>query len=309
MKVLIACDGSAFSDVAIDEMAHAGLPAQGSVMVVTVAEVWLPPPEQRDGSDKFVEELLRRHREKGNRLLREASAIADLAAKRVCRVLPGWKVETESTYGSPAWSILTASDKFSPDLIVVGSHGESAIERLVLGSVSQKVLTEADCSVRVAREGKHILDSHDLRLIIGYDGLSGAEAAVESVAARSWPKNTQIRLVIVTDPADQPLMERLIAPFGHEADIETEIQHKWISALAHEASRKLIDAGLNVSTVLLAGKPHDVLLREALEWDSDCIFLGANAYGSRLERFLLGSTSSAVAARAHCTVEVARRRK
>ena len=39
----------------------------------------------------------------------------------------------------------------APDLIVVGSHGRSALGRFMLGSVSQKVVTEAHCSVRVAR--------------------------------------------------------------------------------------------------------------------------------------------------------------
>jgi nucleotide-binding universal stress UspA family protein len=46
-----------------------------------------------------------------------------------------------------------------------------------------------------------------------------------------------------------------------------------------------------------------LLIAEAESWGADCIFVGARGMG-RIGRFLLGSVSSAVAARAHCSVEV-----
>jgi nucleotide-binding universal stress UspA family protein len=53
--------------------------------------------------------------------------------------------------------------------------------------------------------------------------------------------------------------------------------------------------------------PKRLLISEAESWGADCIFVGAKGMG-RVERFLTGSVSSAVAARAHCSVEVARNR-
>ena len=44
MKLLIAYDGSRCSDAALDDLTHAGLPGKGEAMVISVAEVWLPPP-------------------------------------------------------------------------------------------------------------------------------------------------------------------------------------------------------------------------------------------------------------------------
>jgi len=55
-------------------------------------------------------------------------------------------------------------------------------------------------------------------------------------------------------------------------------------------------------------EPKRLLLGEAESWGADCIFVGAKGMG-RIERFLLGSVSSAVAARAHCSVEVVRDQK
>jgi nucleotide-binding universal stress UspA family protein len=71
--------------------------------------------------------------------------------------------------------------------------------------------------------------------------------------------------------------------------------------------QKLHDAGLQATLHLHAGNPKRVLIEEAEAWNADAIFVGANAFGSRLEKFILGSVSAAVAARAHCSVEVVRR--
>jgi nucleotide-binding universal stress UspA family protein len=63
---------------------------------------------------------------------------------------------------------------------------------------------------------------------------------------------------------------------------------------------------VTAEAVLLDGDANRELVREAQRWGADCIFLGAKGH-SRRERFLLGSVSAAVAARAHCSVEIVRR--
>lgn len=69
------------------------------------------------------------------------------------------------------------------------------------------------------------------------------------------------------------------------------------------AAEKLRVAGLAVSSVVKEGNPKRVLIEEAEQWEADCIFVGARGL-RRLERFLLGSVSTAAAERAHCSVEV-----
>jgi nucleotide-binding universal stress UspA family protein len=71
------------------------------------------------------------------------------------------------------------------------------------------------------------------------------------------------------------------------------------------AARTLGNAGLKVETFLLRGEPNHELLAHAQSWESDVIFLGARGlhHGGRLA---LGTTASAVATRAHCSVEIVR---
>ena len=53
--------------------------------------------------------------------------------------------------GKPAPEILTLATEVGADLIFIGSHGKTGVERLVLGSVSERVVREAKCPVMVAR--------------------------------------------------------------------------------------------------------------------------------------------------------------
>jgi nucleotide-binding universal stress UspA family protein len=62
---------------------------------------------------------------------------------------------------------------------------------------------------------------------------------------------------------------------------------------------------LVASPLIKEGDPKQLLCDEAERWGADCIFVGAKNL-SRIDRFLLGSVSAAVAARAHCSVEVVR---
>ena len=63
---------------------------------------------------------------------------------------------------------------------------------------------------------------------------------------------------------------------------------------------------LNVSSVILQGDPKHALVAEAEKRGADSIFVGSTGFSNRFERFLLGSVSAAIAARAHCSVEVVR---
>src|SRR5215213_1913565 len=306
MKILIGYDGSECADAALEDLRRAGLPRVAEAVVLTVADVFLPPPlsEADDTFPLYVPAGVKRAHEHAAHVLGEAHVSAERAAGRVRESFPDWVVCADASADSPAWALILNSYEWKPDLVVVGAQGHTILGgRLILGSVSQRVLYEARCSVRVARGGRHKDVNDPVRLVIGVDGSAGAEATVEAVAARAWPAGSEVRLVSVLDTfmwvkpnPEEPSVLRWI-----EADDEKDWE--WVREVFEPAAEKLRATGLTATVELRKGNPKQVLVEEAEGCGADCVFVGAKGMRG-VERLLMGSVSAAVAARAHCSVEV-----
>jgi len=308
MKILIGYDGSECADAAIDDLRRAGLPQKAEAQVLTVAEVWLPPPDptETNSGASGVEAVIAPMYAKARRAVEEAQNAANRGRARVSTLFPSWSVTGTGTYGSPAWELVFVADKWQPDLVVVGSQGHSALGRFVLGSVSQVVLNEAQCSVRIARGSKENKTSR-LRIIVGVDGSPCSAATVRAATERTWPPGSEAYVVTAYDPIVPTAVGQFIPPVVAMVEEGNEGQLESARRMAEEAAEELRRVGLAVSTVVRAGDPKRVLLEEAETLAVDSIFVGARGL-SRINRFLLGSVSAAIAARAHCSVEVVRSR-
>ena len=297
MRILVAYDGSECAEAALDDLIRAGLPPRADALVFSVVELWLPPPH----AETYV--LMPDTSQQPE--IEAADKLALQAINRLKANFPEWTLSAKVERGSPASKILDFAEDWHPDLIVVGSHGRSAVGRLVLGSVSRKVVTEARCSVRVAR-GKVDVEPAAVRLIVGVDGGPGARNAIAEVASRNWPKGTLVQVVAVHEPLKPSLVGRLVPVVSNWVNETNTQETSWIKTELDEASERLRSAGFAVTSVLLEGDPRSALVETAREWDADSIFVGATGHMSRARMFLLGSVSAAVTARAHCSVEVVR---
>ncbi|MBA2702330.1 MAG: universal stress protein [Blastocatellia bacterium] len=308
MKILIAYDGSECADAALDDLKSAGLPKTAEAIVMSLADVFLPPPINEEVDNTFpmsVPAGVRRAHERAERKVKEAETMAKRASEQIKKSFPEWRVRHEALADSPAWALLRTADEWKADLIVVGARGHSVLGgRLILGSVSQRVLYEARGSVRVARSRSRDADS-PLRLLIGVDNSTYSTAAVEAVCRREWPSGTEVRLLAVVDTVmaitpdpSQPLVLKWI-------EVGDEDNWDQVRQIFETSADKLRSAGLNAVIMIRRGNPTDQLLEEAESWGADCIFLGPK--GTRgIDRLLLGSVSSAVSARANCSVEIVR---
>jgi len=311
MKILIGYDGSDCAEAALDDLRQAGLPETAEAHILSVAEVWLPPPPP--SSYEIVEEARKAkspaelQRDYGKRCpaAKQALALAERARDRVQTNFPNWKVTADSSCGSAAWELVAKADEWKPDLIVVGSHGRNALGRFVLGSVSQRVMTEAQCSVRIARGRVEERDS-PVRVIVGTDGSRASEAALGVVAARKWPASSEVSIVLVEDPLAPEFMGKIIPPLEKGLEEDRRQERAWVEKISKESIEILHSAAVKVTCVVREGDPKRELPAIAEEWGADCIFVGSAGFSNRLARFVLGSVSAAVAARAHCSVEVVR---
>ena len=280
-------------------------------LVVSVGEVWLPPPDEaaEDPAPSTFPPGLKEARQRAAQVMDEAEQLAQRGSKRVQQLFSNWQVSHEVRNGSPGFELLNCGRERSSDLIVVGSYGHTALGRFVLGSVSQKVLTEASVSVHVGRSNPGTGKSGE-RILIGVDGSPAALNAVRAVAKRNWTEGSEIRIVVADDVLRGNPIWLLVPPvrdFVNEIRAEERTQAEQFALTAAKELREgLGSRELTVSSVVHTGDPKQVLVKHAEEFGADCIFTGATGFSSRLERVILGSVSAAVAARAHCSVEVVR---
>ena len=129
MKILFATDGSPCSIHAMREAARLLPLADADVSVVAVADV-VPLASPYEVSGAAATLLLEREIETARKDLESALGFL--------RTL-GIKAHGIERHGEPAAEILAVAEEFAPDMIIVGSHGRNAVERLFLGSVSDAI--------------------------------------------------------------------------------------------------------------------------------------------------------------------------
>lgn len=295
-NIVIAYDGSDYAETIFTELQRAGLPAEVKAHVVAVTDSWAIPLSARGGE---ASEL---HAAEEDRAEQGADALAEQGAARVRELFPAWEVVAIGTVGSAARSIVRQAAEASAELIFIGSHSRSAVGRFFLGSVSQKVASEAACSVHICRPNTP--KSPALRLVVAVDGSEASENAVAAVAKRSWPAGTAVAAVNVLQP---PRADVSHLPPADAAEIERQFDARlnWLNAVLGSAQKEFEKSGLAAETHLLDGEPKSTLQEWSENWGADCLFIGASGLhhaGSPA----LGTVASALAARAHCSVEIVR---
>lgn len=146
MKILIATDGSEFSNSAIDEVLRYHTDTQTEVRVVTVVEPLVNTVGAPFGVlDTYYATYLKDARERAEKVLEKAEArFRDGAGE-------GVKVSGKVLIGKAGQEIVDEAARWPADLIVVGSHGRGFWEHAYLGSVSNSVTHHAPCNVLVVR--------------------------------------------------------------------------------------------------------------------------------------------------------------
>jgi nucleotide-binding universal stress UspA family protein len=294
MKILLAVDPSSASQAAVDQVATRPWPAGSQVRVLTVVESshpWALAP--------IVEEVdVRAHQ------------LVEEAAKHLRS--HGLEADAKVGQGDPKTVILEhATELMDADLIVMGAHGTGGLERFLLGSVSRAVLRFAPCSVELVRKSP-APQGAGLKVLLAVDGSEGSRHAAEALAARPWPAGSEFRVLSVVDMGLSALQAAFEIPALDTAHLESQraaAMQRTENAI--DSARKILEAaGLQTSPSIsvLVSSPKEVILQEAAEWPADLIVLGSHGHGG-FSRFLLGSTSEAVATHAACSVAVIRAKR
>ena len=324
MKILVAHDGSQYSESALVNLQLAGLPPDTEVFVLSV----LDDQSFRCGSATGGAETGEQRQPDSGEGYEGQLAIAQRGADLIRSLFPGWAVTVEVRVGSPALEIIKCAEGDEGqagtrpfDLVVVGSHGLGGLKRMLLGSVAHRIVTTLRGSVRVSRGRFNRLNPSSgtgeisaPRLIIGVDGSPDAQAAVEVIASRNWPVGTR---VVVASFETGPLtfvsqqVENSIWGGASLSSDSPAVSGRPALRVVSEAAEflRVRRPELLVTTLVNPAHPQYGLLDAAETCDkdgADCIFVGATGHRG-IVRFLLGSVSTTVAMNATCSVEIVRR--
>ena len=133
-KILVAVDGSAFSDAAVDQAISLGGICNSQIFVISVVDLY---PEQMEVAPALVEKMseeVRQHLDRAQEKVDESNIPCETIVHMG---------------GAPHQFIVQEAKDKGIDLIVMGTHGRSGIKRVLLGSVAQNVIGHAPCPVLV----------------------------------------------------------------------------------------------------------------------------------------------------------------
>jgi nucleotide-binding universal stress UspA family protein len=209
--------------------------------------------------------------------------------------------------GNPAAQILTTAAATRSDLLVLGTHGRSGFERLVLGSVTEKVLRKARCPVlsvppRVVDAGSapRVEFGH---VVCAIDFSESSMRGLDYAISLAQEADARLTVVHVLELPSKPPAD------VHENVLDTPLTlSQYVAAAEQDRRERLRDAVpdsvreyCTVETVLATGKPYREILRLAADQQADLIVAGIHGRGAA-DLFFFGSTTQHVVREASCPV-------
>lgn len=232
------------------------------------------------------EEICRKRQADAHRLLREFAE----------RHGPG---ETPNQYfvedGSVTDLVLALAEEQAVNLIVMGTHGTRGIDRLMLGSATERVLRRARCPVLAVRKPAHDVgpsandsDAVNIRkILVCTDFSDHAHHA------------TQYALSIAGEYGAELTLLHVLEDFPRSTDLQSATQEvlKELEQSISVHERR----GCSVESMVRVGKPYQQIVQLALEAKTDMVIMGVRGKGA-LDTALFGSTTYRVIQLGSCPV-------
>jgi nucleotide-binding universal stress UspA family protein len=292
-RILCPIDFSDFSRRAVNHAVAIAAWYESTVTLFHIAPVDPVVIEVPDGG------LLRSGAHKQIDVAALQAAMQQFAERTVGGRVP---VECELAHGSTAAEILAKAETLPADLLVVGTHGRSGFERLMLGSVTEKVLRKAACPVMTVPRSSADPDTDPSllfkRILCAIDFTESSMHALRHALSIAQEADATLTVVHVIEvPAD-----------GHEQGLAMPGLDGYV-ARAEEAARARLSSAIpedvraycTIDTVMPTGKPYREILRVADERKANLLVIGVHGRGV-VDRMLFGSTAQQLVRMASCPV-------
>lgn len=197
-------------------------------------------------------------------------------------------------------AVVTRASELPADLIAIGTHGRSGFNRLVLGSVTEKVVRTAPCPVLTvpprALDAASLAASGITRIICPIDFSDSSAPALRYAA--SLAQQAQARLTVVHVVELAPDAGDMLVP---EGDVYRAARFEAARRSMSETITADVRQACAIDELLLAGRPYREILRLAGEQHAGLVVMGVRGRGA-VDRMFFGSTTQHVVRQAPCPV-------
>ncbi|EJN58734.1 universal stress protein [Halogranum rubrum] len=275
-RILLPTDGSEWSVAAARHAFALARLDGGTIHVLSVVDV-----------RHFEEELVGTDRREGMSIA-EQSAHAAVDHVQTLAEEAGCRVRTSVRQGMPHTTIVDYAASHDVDLVVMGTHGRTGLQRFLLGSVAERVLRAASAPVlTVHLDGETETPSYD-DVLVPTDGSEGSTAALEHALVLAAATGGRVHVVSVVD-------SRALSG-GFESGPALPSIRTHLEAYARESvetfRNRATDAGVDSTGTVAVGLPADEI-RAFAEDNADLVVMGTHGR-TGLERVIFGSVTERV---------------
>ena len=213
------------------------------------------------------------------------------------------RIDAMVEHGDPARTILQHASAGECDLVVLGTHGHSGFERLMLGSVAEKVLRKATCPVlTVPPKAQTVASLPYARLLCAIDFSPSSLEALRFAFSIAEESNATLTLLHVVDsPSDDALSFGRGEALEFRGRLQVEASQQ-LEALIGGDERVWCQPRARVEV----GKAYDRIVAVAVEEQTDLIVMGVRGRNP-VDLAMFGSTANQVVRSAPCPVLTLRR--
>ncbi len=303
MKVLLTNDGSPHSRMASQFTQNLTFPPSTSLYLLKVID---GPDTQSSGTTgRSIKSFQSQEMNNARELINQQSQSLET---------PTLPVTPLVSKGIPGGVILSTIDKHDIDLVVLGTHGRKGLQRFLLGSVSEWVLSEAPCSTLIVRPTTHSVKSKakGLRILFASDGSPDAKAAISLLHLIDFPQSSQLTILHVVKKHfyQTPQLVTTIrhSPTNMDIIAKALLKERGLKGtqLLHDIEAKFADKEWKINEHLAFGSAADEILKCAKRIRADLVVLGSRGMTS-MRKLLMGSVSNKVVRHAPCSVLVVRK--
>jgi len=206
--------------------------------------------------------------------------------------------------GKPADEISRAVEEQNIDLVITATRGRSGFKRLILGSVTERLMRTLTCPLLVVRspENEFVTPAEQKfqlkKILVGCDFSPDSGRAFDHGLSLAQEFQAELHLAHVIEPPVQPnllIEETFVSGEIHE-DYNNQLIQKLNDMVPREAAN-----WCTPQTSIMEGQPYDELIKYADTRDIDMIVLGVRGHGL-VKTLFLGSTTDRVIRDSPCPV-------